>query len=134
RPHQNRYLRTCQPQTIPSMKGFVRQNVGPFPLALWGHYCLSLEALQESCMGLVNASNAYHNLKPENILISNSEETTYELGGLSQRVPVCTKVKVIGFGGAVPLKHEAMLFYGCFSGLGVELVPLQLVECRMHHC
>ena len=39
--------------------------------------------------------------KPENILLSTNEETTYRSwDGSSQRVPVSTKVKVIDFGGA----------------------------------
>lgn len=40
-------------------------------------------------------------LKPENILLTNNEEKTYKSwDGSSLRVPACTKVKVIDFGGA----------------------------------
>lgn len=109
-------------------KDFCAHMLDRFSLSS-GHYCLVFECLGKSlydflkmhdyrpfpmfCVRdfarqLLEAIDFLHgfglihtDLKPENVLLLNNEETTYRSwDGSSQRVPVSTKVKVIDFGGA----------------------------------
>jgi len=109
-------------------KDFCAQMLDRFSLSS-GHYCLVFECLGRSlydflkmhdyqpfpmyCVRdfsrqLLAALDFLHgfglihtDLKPENILLSTNEETTYRSwDGRSLPVPVCTKIKVIDFGGA----------------------------------